>query len=134
MAAGIAAAGAMVGVTSLASGEEQNTYSQYEKRTEQEDVRDTEVAPKMGIKRQGTADEFFSGAVELPKRSSLGSQKRKTVAIVVSAVVSGSDMDVGDHAVSGPLDVQVFRKLIFSSLLSHISQSTSIPTPHECSF
>ena len=126
LAAGVAAAGAMVGINSIVGGNEQQQQQQQQQlqstdyyndqrtttttteqtSTEQVSMRDTaqgEIEPKMGVKRSGTADEFFSGAVELPKRTSLRAAKRKTVAIVVSAVEHHEDMgdmDVGDHAVS----------------------------------
>ena len=125
LAAGVAAAGAMVGIGSMVGGNQQQQQQQqplqssdyYDDRrtttttteqisTEQvsmQDISQREIEPKMGVKRSGTADEFFSGAVQLPKRTSLRAVKRKTVAIVVSAVEHHEDMgdmDVGDHAVS----------------------------------
>jgi hypothetical protein len=100
--AGVAAASAMVGgaLSSLGGGG-QNEYEDHERWSEEADQRDGEKEIKQGIKRQGTADEFFSGAVSLPRTASMRSRKRKSVAIVVSSVERGTaDLDLGHHAVS----------------------------------
>lgn len=101
-AAGVAAAGAMVGgaISSLTGGS--GGYEDHERWSEEAEQRDNDREINQGIKRRGTADEFFSGAVTLPKTASVLHRKRKTVAIVVSAVEDTADgeMDVGQHAVS----------------------------------
>lgn len=103
VAAGMAVAGALVGgaVSSITGGGGE-VREDREEMTQEADTRATEEDVKMGIRRRGTADEFFSGQVQLPKRISLPGQKRKTVAIVVSAVElhGDGDEDVGHHAVS----------------------------------
>lgn len=103
VAAGVAAAGAMVGgaLTTIREGS-QDDYEDHERWSEEADSRENDKEVRRGIKRRGTADDYFSGAVEMPKPVALKSQKRKTVAVVVSAVESGSDGmgEVGQHAVS----------------------------------
>ena len=98
VAAGVAAAGAMIGLSSTREAGEAG-YEDHERWSEEAgSKRNVDEEPEMGIKRRGTAHEFFSGAVELPKQVNL---KRKTIAIVVSAVeldADGAD-DVGQHAV-----------------------------------
>lgn len=96
--AGVTAAGAMVGGALGLSGNEEG-YEDHERWSEEAEEKDREV--KQGIRRRGTADEFYSGSVDVPKRSSVGGRKRRMVALVVSAVDSGpGDQDLGDHAVS----------------------------------
>lgn len=59
---------------------------------------------ELGIKslqRQGTAAEFYSGAVDAPRRSSVATGKRRTVAVVVSAAEKADEgLDVDMHQVS----------------------------------
>ncbi|KEF53198.1 uncharacterized protein A1O9_10646 [Exophiala aquamarina CBS 119918] len=99
-AAGVAAAGAMVGgaISSLTGGS--GGYEDHERWSEEAEQRDNDREITHGIKRRGTAEEFFSGAVGLPKSASVLQRKRKTVAIVVSAVeeTPDSEVDVGGHA------------------------------------
>lgn len=101
--AGVAAAGAMVGgaLSSLRDGDREG-YEDHERWSEEAEQRDNGRSVNPGIKRRGTADEFFSGKVDLPKRTSLGGRKRRTVAIVVSAVELNTDdeYELGHHAVS----------------------------------
>ena len=103
MAAGMAAAGAMIGgaLGSIGEGTHDN-YEDHERWSEEAENRDSGKEIKQGIKRQGTAHEFFSGEVELPKPAVLRQNKRKSVAIVVSAVEHDADGvdEVGHHAVS----------------------------------
>jgi hypothetical protein len=103
VAAGMAAAGAMIG-GALGSIRErsQDDYEDHERWSEEAETRDSGKEIKQGIKRQGTAHEFFSGEVELPKPVVLRQKKRKSVAIVVSAVEHAADgvEEVGQHAVS----------------------------------
>lgn len=103
VAAGVAAAGAMVGgaLSSIREGSQED-YEDHERWSEEADNRDNKREPKKGIKRQGTADEFFGGKVEMPRQASIGSKKRKSVAVVVSAVEhEGEDAgELGQHAVS----------------------------------
>lgn len=103
VAAGVAAAGAMVGgaLNSIREGPQED-YEDHERWSEEADNRDNQREPNKGIKRQGTADEFFEGKVEMPRQASISSKKRKTVAIVVSAVEHESDGlgELGQHAVS----------------------------------
>ncbi|KIW70550.1 hypothetical protein PV04_02808 [Phialophora macrospora] len=97
-ASATAAAGAMVGAAiSTLSGGAGEGYEDHERWSEEAEQRDNDRQIKQGIKRRGTADEFFSGSVELPRSASIASRKRKTVAVVVSAV-GDADGDVGDHA------------------------------------
>jgi hypothetical protein len=103
VAAGVAAAGAMVGgaLTTIREGS-QDDYEDHERWSEEAETRDNGKAPERGIKRRGTADDYFSGAVEMPKPSTIKSRKRKSVAVVVSSVEAGTDGtgEVGQHAVS----------------------------------
>lgn len=118
--AGVAAAGAMVGaaINTLSGGGEE-AYEDHERWSEEAQQRDNDREVKQGIRRRGTADEFFSGSVELPKSTSFSSRKRKTVAVVVSAVGLESDGEsyVGQHAVS------IFSLLTWTELLLTIMQS-----------
>ena len=126
--AGVAAAGAMAGVAMKTMG--MSGEDDAERWSEEAEQKDGEKEPKMGIRRQGTADEFFSGAVEVPRSASLNTKKRRTVAVVVSAMDSeDSGMDLGHHAVSGLSPKIVYDgMLICSSLFLPIFLSTSIPT------
>ncbi len=103
--AGVAAASAMVeGALTSISGGGQAEYEDHDRWSEEADRRGNGVEIKQGIKRQGTADEFFSGAVGMPRSTSLRTRKRRGVAIVVSSEAdSTSDLDLGQHAVSRPL-------------------------------
>ncbi|KAK5228268.1 hypothetical protein LTR72_002151 [Exophiala xenobiotica] len=95
-ASGVAAAGAMVGAAiSSLRGDGGEGYEDHERWSEEAEQRDNEREVKEGIKRRGTADEFFSGSIEIPKESSIARQRRKNVAVVVSAV--GLDGE-SDHA------------------------------------
>jgi hypothetical protein len=124
-ASATAAAGAMVGAAiSAVSGGGAEGYEDHERWSEEADQRDNDRQIKQGIKRRGTADEFFSGSVELPRSVSITNRKRKTVAVVVSAA-GNAEGDVGDHAVSS-------TKLVLSRFILTryspsflISQSTS---------
>lgn len=103
LSAGVAAAGAMVGgaISSLSGGGDPG-YEGHERWSQEEDQRDNDREIKQGIQRHGTADEYFSQSVDLPKAASIPQQKRKTVAVVVSAVESQLDgaTELGEHAVS----------------------------------
>ena len=101
VAAGFAAAGAMVGgaLGSLRDGD-QGEYRDHERWSEEAEQQE-EV--KQGIRRRGTADEYFSGQVDIPPQAVKYKSKRRTVAIVVSAVSEGAtDVGLGHHAVSVP--------------------------------
>lgn len=100
-AAGVAAAGAMVG-GAINSFTGSGSYEDHERWSEEAAQRDNDEEIKQGIKRRGTAEEFFSGSVPLPKSASIGNSKRKTVVVVVSAVETEShgSGDFGHHAVS----------------------------------
>lgn len=103
LSAGVAAAGAMVGGALSSFREDgQKEYADHERWSEEADQRDNQQEIKQGLQRRGTADEFFSGNIEIPRQSSLNRRKRKSVAIVVSAVGLDNDgmEDVGYHAVS----------------------------------
>lgn len=101
-AAGVAAAGAMVGgaINSLTGGS--GEYEDHERWSEEADQRDNDREVKQGIRRRGTADEFYAGSVDFPKSASVAHRKRKTIAIVVSAVehMPDGEVDLGHHAVS----------------------------------
>ena len=103
VAAGVAAAGAMVGgaLSTIREGS-QDDYEDHERWSEEADSRDNGKGIKRGLKRRGTADDYFSGAVEMPKPAAIRLRKRKSVAVVVSAVENSSDGigEVGQHAVS----------------------------------
>ena len=105
VAAGMAAAGAFIGgAFGSVKERSQDGYEDHERWSEEAENRDGGKEIKQGIKRQGTAHEFFSGEVELPKPVVLRQKKRKSVAIVVSAVERAADGvdEVGHHAVSLP--------------------------------
>ena len=123
-ASATAAAGAMVGAAiSTLSGGGGDGYEDHERWSEEADHRDSDRQIKQGIKRQGTADEFFLGDVQLPRSASIANRKRKTVAVVVSAV-GDADGDVGDHAVSYiPFPLPYFTNM--SSPSSRTSPNTS---------
>ena len=100
--AGVAAASAMVGgaITSI-SGSGQAEYEDHDRWSEEADRKDNGQEIKQGIRRQGTADEFFSGAVGMPRSASMHSRKRRSVVIVVSSEAdNASDLDLDQHAVS----------------------------------
>ena len=103
LAAGVAAAGALMG-GALGSIREnsQDNYEDHDRWSEEAENREVRSEPKRGIKRQGTADQFFSGEVAMPKSATVKQRKRKSVALVVSAVEheADSETDVGHHAVS----------------------------------
>jgi hypothetical protein len=116
VAAGVAAAGAMVGgaLNTIREGN-QDDYEDHERWSEEADSRNNGkvgkvgkdgtdgkrgIEVKKGLKRRGTADDYFSGAVEMPKPVAIKSRKRKNVAVVVSAVESGDRKgEVDQHAV-----------------------------------
>ncbi|EXJ90118.1 hypothetical protein A1O3_03187 [Capronia epimyces CBS 606.96] len=99
--AGVAAAGAMFGaaITSLSGGGTE-AYEDHERWSEEAEQRDNEREIQQGIRRRGTAEEFFSGHVDIPKYTSIARQKRRNVAVVVSAVGPAADAEseVGHHA------------------------------------
>jgi hypothetical protein len=103
LSAGVAAAGAMVGgaINSL-TGSGGEGYEDHERWSEEAEQRDNDREVKQGIKRRGTADEFFSGSVPIPNSSSISNRKRRTVAVVVSALEHEVDgeAELGHHAVS----------------------------------
>ena len=95
--AGVAAAGAMVG-GALGSIREEDMvdFEDHSRGSEEAEGRENgQDLKKAGIKRRGTSEEFFSGAVGLPKGTSLKNSKRRTVAVVVSSVTTGDAW--GDH-------------------------------------
>ncbi|KIV97428.1 hypothetical protein PV10_01182 [Exophiala mesophila] len=98
-AAGVAAAGAMVGgaINSFTGG---GTYEDHERWSEEASQRQNNEEIKQGIRRRGTADEFFSGSVGLPKLASTMNSKRKTVVVVVSALEKDTpdSSEFGNHA------------------------------------
>jgi hypothetical protein len=123
VAAGVAAAGAMVGgaLNTIREGN-QDDYEDHERWSEEADSRNNgrdgrngkegkegkdgkEV--KRGLKRRGTADDYFSGAVEMPQPVAIKSRKRKNIAVVVSAVEGGGDRrgEVDQHAVCFSTDL-----------------------------
>ena len=123
LAAGVAAAGAIVGgaLSSITEGNVDG-YEDHERWSEEAEGRDGgKVDVKQGIKRRGTSDEYFSGQVEMPKQATFSRKKRKTVAIVVSAVQKNADgpVEVGHHAVS------LKEILIFATLYTHTDASPS---------
>lgn len=101
-AAGVAAAGAMVGGAISSFTGNSGEYEDHERWSEEAEQKDSNREITQGIRRRGTADEFFSGAVSLPKTASVVHRKRKTVVIVVSALEDSTtgEIDVGQHAVS----------------------------------
>ncbi|KAK4938307.1 hypothetical protein LTR10_021191 [Elasticomyces elasticus] len=113
-ASGVAAAGAMVGAAISSLKGDGEGYEDHERWSEEVEQRDNDREVKQGIRRRGTADEFFSGDIDIPKSSSMARQKRKTVAVVVSAVGIGADgrSDFGDHA----------------SILSHLPEYVDLDT------
>ncbi len=126
VAAGVAAAGAMVGgaLTTIREGS-QDDYEDHERWSEEADSRDKSGKEvKRGLKRRGTADDYFSGSVEMPKTAILKSRKRKNVAVVVSAVEIGSDGigEVDQHAVSYD----------HTFLAQDHSDKTPSPSSHTC--
>lgn len=135
VAAGVAAAGAMVGgALGSIREEDKGNFEDHTRWSEEAEDRENDKAPsKAGIKRRGTSEEFYSGAVSLPKGTSLKNRKRRTVAVVVSSVTSGDAW--GDHG--GFQDQHAVRDLFpailqcansFSSLSSHSFPSMWIPT------
>ncbi|OAP56092.1 hypothetical protein AYL99_09271 [Fonsecaea erecta] len=96
-----AAAGKMVDAAlSTLSGGGGKGYEDHERWSEEAEQRDNDRQIQQGIKRRGTADEFFSGSIELPKSASIAIGKRKTVAVVVSAAGLNpeTESDVEQHA------------------------------------
>jgi len=85
-------------------------------------------ASSRGLQRQGTAQEFYSGAVEVPGRSSASSRKRRTVAVVVSSVEKGNDgLEVDAHQVSQPLSTPQNLTTNTHARTVHPSPSTRTP-------
>ena len=123
----LAAAGSMVGGAVKAvrgSAEDSQGFSDQEKWSEEADKPERTTSPRKshssvagaalgaagavgtaegmrGLQRRGTAAEFYSGAIDAPKRSSAAKMKRRTVAVVVSAVDKPDDgIEVDAHQVS----------------------------------
>ena len=116
VAAGVAAAGAMVGgaLSSFRDGD-QGEYRDHERWSEEAEKRDDDREIKQGIRRRGTADEYFSGAVDVPQRVIASGKKRKAVALVVSAVDDrGLHTELGHHAVSRHAPPELISKLTCS--------------------
>ena len=103
VAAGVAAAGAVVGgaLTSIREGSQEG-YEDHERWSEEAEGQAESREVKQGIVRRGTADDYFSGSVELPKPIAAASSNRKHVAIVISAVAGTADdgADMDQHPVS----------------------------------
>ena len=115
-----AAAGSVVGAAVNAvrgnNDDSQQHFSDQEKWSEEADKPDRVASPRksagslanagdssraLTLRRTGTAAEFYSGEIDAPRTSSVISRKRKTVAIVVSAVDSPTDrQEVDAHQVS----------------------------------
>ena len=116
---GVMAAGAMMGgALGLGASEE---FEDHERWSEEAVEKDKEV--KQGIRRRGTADEFYSGSVEVPKRSSVGGRKRKSIAVVVSALdARGMGDDLGDHAVSLESNFAATTTNENKSILAHLPE------------
>ncbi|RMZ88511.1 hypothetical protein DV736_g4267, partial [Chaetothyriales sp. CBS 134916] len=112
VSAGVAAAGAMAGAAMKSMG--MSGEDDAERWSEEADNRHSDQEPKMGIRRQGTADEFYSGAVDVPRGVSVKSRKRTTVAVVVSAVDKGNGSEELDHHTS-----------ILAHLPEHINPDTT---------
>lgn len=125
--AGVAAAGAMFGaaINSLSGGGTE-AYEDHERWSEKAEQRDNEKEVKQGIQRRGTAEEFFSGEVDIPKFTSIAREKRKNVAVVVSAVgpAAGDQSEVGQHAVSAPDSAMATCSLLtgLQSILAHLGE------------
>lgn len=108
LAAGVGAIGALVGLSSVREGsqddyEDHERWSQEAEAKKNNSVTNTFDDVQVGIKRRGTNQEFYSGEVQLPRSVSLPSaRRRKNVAVVVSAVALEQDgeSDLGSHAVS----------------------------------
>lgn len=65
--------------------------------------------------QSGTAAEFYSGAVEVPRRSSVTTINRKTVAIVVSSLEKGDgSTEVDMHQVRLPFGVSAIANMVHS--------------------
>lgn len=129
-ASGVAAAGAMVGAAISSLKGDGEGYEDHERWSEEVEQRDNDRDVKQGIRRRGTADEFFSGSIDIPKASSLARQKRKTVAVVVSAVGIGADgrSDIGDHAVSAGNSMKLGELTLVQSILSHLPEYVDLDT------
>lgn len=100
---GVAAAGAMMGAAfSTLSGGGGEGYEDHERWSEEAEQQDYKREVKQGIQRRSTADEYFSGSIEIPKSASISNRKRKPVVVVVSAVTHETDgeSEVDHHAVS----------------------------------
>lgn len=124
VAAGFAAAGAMVGgALSSARDGDQGEYRDHERWSEEAEQRDTDRNIKQGIKRRGTADEYFSGAVDIPPQARSYNKKRRSVAIVVSAVDElGHTTELGHHAVSTAQHPQKHVLTSSQSILAHLPE------------
>lgn len=106
LAAGVGAIGALVGLSTVREGNQDN-YEDHKRWNEEAETKKNVSATtmsddiQMGIKRRGTNQEFYSGEVQLPRSVSLPStRRRKNVAVVVSAVELEQDgeSDLGSHA------------------------------------
>ena len=118
VAAGVAAAGAMVGgALSSIREDSQDAWS------EEADNRDRD--PRHAPKRRGTAQEFFEGQVDMPRVPSFN-KKRKSVAIVVSAIEhdESGHSEVGRHAVSIP-NLLYLRQQLTQSIVHTLPSSSS---------
>ncbi|KAL9116235.1 MAG: hypothetical protein Q9227_000606 [Pyrenula ochraceoflavens] len=139
VAAGVAAAGAMVGgaLSSIREGSQED-FEDHERWSEEADNRDQGREPKQGIRRRGTADEFFGGKIDMPRHASLRGI-RKSVAIVVSAVENDSDglAEVGHHASIlahlpehvNPDVARIFVLIYIPELKAHPLSTASTKTP-----
>ena len=78
----------------------------------------------MSLKRRGTSQEYFQEQVEMPRSISIMQKKRKTVAIVVSAVesIDQANDELDAHAVSIPviLPVSLQANPLIQSVLAHL--------------
>jgi hypothetical protein len=129
-AAGMAAAGAMIGGAFGSTKERsQDDYEDHERWSEEAETRNGGKEIKQGIKPQGTAHEFFSGEVQPPKPEIIRQKKRRSVAIVVSAVEHEADGvdEVGQHAVSSSFVILYCNTNINDSqyYLTFLNMSTS---------
>jgi hypothetical protein len=108
LAAGVGAIGALVGLSTVREGS-QDDYEDHERWSQEAEAKKKNTSAtntvddvQVGIKRRGTNQEFYSGEVQLPKSVSLPTRRRKNVAVVVSAVEleQQGHTDLGSHAVS----------------------------------
>lgn len=118
ISAGVAAAAATVG-GALGYEGSKDRYEDHERWSEEVEQRDS--VSRRGLKRQGTADEFYSGSVSMPRSVSVSNRKRKTVAIVLSSVEHGdAGEDVGAHAVSSHSETSLIQHSWFPFCIQEI--------------